>query len=98
MPKTCLERTDDLREIVVGLESFNRNVSHDLRNPLACIVGLARLADHSLSGSDTAAVERLLAAIAAQAEAALELVTHCCHWPVPTLFRCPLAAYGWQRL
>jgi hypothetical protein len=32
MAKTCLERTDDLREIVAGLESFNRNVSHDLRN------------------------------------------------------------------
>lgn len=37
-------------------------------------MGLARLADHSLSGGDAAAVERLLAAIAAQAEAALELV------------------------
>lgn len=65
MATTCLERTDDLREIVAGLESFNRNVCHDLRNPLACIVGLTRLANHNLSGGDTASVERLLAAIAA---------------------------------
>lgn len=68
------QRTDELRQIVAGLESFNRTVSHDLRNPLACISGLARLADHSLSGGDTAAVLRLLPAIAQQAEAAAELV------------------------
>src|SRR5213593_3413557 len=69
------QRTDELRQIVAGLESFNRNISHDLRNPLAGIAGLARLADQSLSSGDTAAVERLLPAIATEAEGALELVS-----------------------
>src|SRR5881409_2991361 len=69
------QRTHELREIVAGLETFNRNISHDLRNPLAGIAGLARLADQSLSSGDTAAVERLLPAIATEAEAALELVS-----------------------
>jgi len=37
------ERTNELREMVAGLESFNRTVAHDLRGPIGGIKGLADL-------------------------------------------------------
>ena len=38
------QRTADLQHLVAGLESFNRNVSHDLRGPLGGIAGMSRMA------------------------------------------------------
>lgn len=67
-------RTRELRDVIVGLESFNRQVSHDLRGPLGGIGGLARLASQALQRGDTAAAQRLLAPIAQQAQASTELV------------------------
>lgn len=68
-------RTSELREMVAALDSFNRNVSHDLRGPLGGIGGLARLAEEALQRGDTAQVSRLLQPIAHQAEASGRLVT-----------------------
>src|SRR5690606_7618943 len=42
------ERTQELREIVAGLESFNSMVSHDLRGPLGGINGLSAVAIQAL--------------------------------------------------
>jgi signal transduction histidine kinase len=42
------ERTADLRDMVQGLESFNRNISHDLRGPLGGIDMLAFVAERHI--------------------------------------------------
>jgi len=42
------ERTADLRDMVQGLESFNRNISHDLRGPLGGIDMLAFVAEQHI--------------------------------------------------
>src|SRR5205823_8282798 len=42
-------RTAELRDMVEGLESFNRSVSHDLRGPLGGIAGAARLARNRIA-------------------------------------------------
>lgn len=68
------ERTDHLRELIVGLESFNRGVSHDLRSPLAGMAGLARMAVEGLVHGDDALARRALPAIAAQCDASMEMV------------------------
>lgn len=68
------ERTNDLRSLVSGLESFNRNVSHDLRGPLAGIEGLAQLAAKHQAADDAPQVARMLELIEQQARKATQLV------------------------
>jgi signal transduction histidine kinase len=67
-------RTAELRQIVEGLESFTRNVSHDLRGPLAGVAGAARLAEQALTRGDAQRAQRLLAPVALQADRLSTLV------------------------
>jgi signal transduction histidine kinase len=67
-------RTRELREMVAGLESFSRQVSHDLRGPLGGIGGLVRLASNALERGDIAGAQRVLAPIGAQVGASSRLV------------------------
>ncbi|HEX3138899.1 MAG TPA: ATP-binding protein [Rhizobacter sp.] len=68
------QRTAELREVVAGLESFNRSVSHDLRGPLGGIAGVSRLANDALARHDHETVQRMLSVITTQAEASTQLV------------------------
>lgn len=68
------QRTAELHEMVDGLESFNRTVSHDLRGPLGGIAGVARLARQALAHGDLGAGQQMLDVIAAQAEDSAALV------------------------
>jgi signal transduction histidine kinase len=68
------ERTADLQDMVAGLESFNRNVSHDLRGPLGGIAALARMAEQGLDKGDERLVREALPAIVKQAESSTDLV------------------------
>jgi len=61
-------RTRELNDLVAGLESFNRNVSHDLRDPLAGISGLAQLGAAALERDDKARLRLSLDTIRGQAE------------------------------
>jgi signal transduction histidine kinase len=72
---TIASRTADLQNIVAGLESFNRNVSHDLRGSLGGIAGLANVANDALRQGDTAVARRVLPLIAGQAQQSSDLVT-----------------------
>lgn len=67
-------RTSQLREIIEGLESFNRTVSHDLRGPLGGIAGVAKLASDFVASGDSAQAERMLQLISAQASTTEKLV------------------------
>jgi signal transduction histidine kinase len=67
-------RTRELREMVAGLESFSRQVSHDLRGPLGGIGGLVQLANNALERGDTASAQRVLAPIDAQVRTSSQLV------------------------
>ena len=67
-------RTRELRDVIAGLESFNRQVSHDLRGPLGGIGGLAQLAGEALQRGDMAAAQRLLPPIVQQAAVTSRLV------------------------
>jgi len=67
-------RTSELQEIILGLETFNRSVSHDLRGPLGGIEGLTRLAMESLQAGDAPTALRMLAAISDQAATSFRLV------------------------
>ena len=60
-------RTGELNDLVAGLQSFNRNVSHDLRDPLAGLSGLAQLGLQALERGDKARARTLLDTIQAQA-------------------------------
>jgi len=60
-------RTGDLHDLVSGLESFNRSVSHDLRGPLAGMGGLAKLGAQALDSHDHDKVRAFLALIETQA-------------------------------
>lgn len=68
------QRTSDLRHMMIGLESFNRSVSHDLRGPLGGMAALARLASDALEKGDSGLVTRALPDIARQAESMHRLV------------------------
>ncbi|HET7794288.1 MAG TPA: HAMP domain-containing sensor histidine kinase [Rhizobacter sp.] len=61
-------RTGELQAMLEGLEAFTRNVSHDLRGPLAGLSGLAHLSVESLDEGDTDQARTLMTAIAAQTE------------------------------
>jgi signal transduction histidine kinase len=74
LEQAVTERTADLRDLVSGLESFNRSVSHDLRGSLGGIGGLARLAAEALQGGEVALAKRALPLIADQADSATRLV------------------------
>jgi signal transduction histidine kinase len=84
------ERTEELREVVAGLEQFNRMVSHDLRGPLAGMSGLAPLVRlHYDEGRPERAGE-LLDLMGAQADQLAELVNN-------LLLLCRLSDGGLQR-
>ena len=61
-------RTAELQEMIEGLESFNRSVSHDLRGPLGGIAGAARMAREYVADNDKNMADRLLQAIVTQAD------------------------------
>ncbi|NRF69643.1 hypothetical protein HLB44_21805 [Aquincola sp. S2] len=62
------------RATVAALESFNRQVAHDLRTPVGNIAQLAELASAALARGDLGFLDRALPAIHAQAASAVELV------------------------
>lgn len=68
------ERTVHLRELIQGLEAFNRSVSHDLRGPLGGMSSLARLAVDAMGRGDTSMAQRALPVIANQCDASVRLV------------------------
>ena len=68
------QRTEDLQNMIVGLESFNRTVSHDLRGPLSGIAGLAQMAHEALARHDDSLARSVLPAIAKQADDSSNLV------------------------
>lgn len=68
-------RTQDLHAMVAALETFNRNVSHDLRGPLGGIGSLARLSEQALLQGDTRRALELLAPISRQADSLLRLMS-----------------------
>jgi signal transduction histidine kinase/CheY-like chemotaxis protein len=67
-------RTAELSDIIEGLETFNRSVSHDLRGPLGGIAEAARIANDYVSRDEKPKAERLLRMIAAQAQTTGKLV------------------------
>lgn len=68
------QRTSDLQNVITGLESFNRSVSHDLRGPLGGIAELTRLGLDALERGDNSLALRLLPEIATQADTSARLV------------------------
>jgi signal transduction histidine kinase len=68
------KRTAELREIIEGLESFNRTVSHDLRGPLGGIAGVAKLARDFVASGDVGQAERMLQLISERATTTEKLV------------------------
>lgn len=73
LEQAVAQRTSELQELVQGLESFNRSVSHDLRGSLGGIAGLARMAAEALGRGDPKLAQRALPVIAEQAESAHRL-------------------------
>ena len=68
------ERTAHLRDLIGGLESFNRGVSHDLRGPLGGMSQLARLAADAMTQGDSSLAQRALPQIATQCDASVKMV------------------------
>lgn len=60
-------RTRELADLVSGLESFNRSVSHDLRDPLAGMAGLAQMGRAALARGEADRTGDYLDALQAQA-------------------------------
>ena len=60
-------RTRALHDLVTGLESFNRSVSHDLRDPLAGLSGLAQLGVMAIERDDKPKARSYLDTIHVQA-------------------------------
>ena len=69
------QRTEELHDMMAGLESFNRSVSHDLRGPLGGVATLTRLAIDALARGDVARALPMLDAVAGQADSLGKLVT-----------------------
>lgn len=67
-------RTQDLQELVQGLESFNRMVSHDLKGPLGGMQGLCQVALAAIEQGDTARATRLIQAMENESGALNHLV------------------------
>lgn len=67
-------RTSELADVVAGLESFNRSVSHDLRGPLGGIAGAARMAMQALDEGDVDKARRTLPLVSEQADRSVALV------------------------
>lgn len=67
-------RTAELHEIIEGLESFNRSVSHDLRGPLGGIAGAARLAREYVAENANDKADRLLQMVVTQADITARMV------------------------
>jgi len=68
------ERTAHLHELISGLESFNRGVSHDLRGPLGGMSQLARTAADAMARGDASLAQRALPLIADQCDASVKMV------------------------
>lgn len=68
-------RTIELRDMVEGLESFNRMVSHDLRGPLGGLSGLSALARQALAEGDTPRAQRMLELMRSETGRLVELVS-----------------------
>jgi signal transduction histidine kinase/CheY-like chemotaxis protein len=68
------QRTAELRDVIDGLESFNRSVSHDLRGPLGGIAGAARLAQEFVATNQGDRAAHFMRIIADQAAATGQLV------------------------
>ena len=49
LERRVVERTLDLQDVIANLETFNRNISHDLRGPLGSIDVLSYLAEQMLA-------------------------------------------------
>ena len=69
------QRTEELHDMMAGLESFNRSVSHDLRGPLGGVATLTRLAIDAVGRGDIARALPMLDAVAGQADSLGKLVT-----------------------
>lgn len=74
LEQRVLQRTAELRDVIEGLESLNRSVSHDLRGPLGGIAGAARLAQEFVVSQQPDKAIKFLQVIAAQAETTGHLV------------------------
>jgi signal transduction histidine kinase len=68
------QRTAELHEIIEGLESFNRSVSHDLRGPLGGTAGVARLARDCVAENKNDKADRFLQMIVTQADITARMV------------------------
>jgi signal transduction histidine kinase len=67
-------RTEHLHELVEGLETFTRSVSHDLSGPLGAMSQLATLAETALAEGNQAPARAALPVIARQCDASTRLV------------------------
>jgi signal transduction histidine kinase len=74
LERRVTQRTEELHDVIAGLESFNRSVSHDLRGPLGGIAGLAHLATRALESGDAVSAARMVEVIGRQADSSAGLV------------------------